>query len=74
MVPEANKGDAGRGDREQCCPFHSGFPLRELLLQASEQGRRGSDLYIHRLTRGGEGNGNPVQYSWRENPMGGGAW
>lgn len=49
MVPEANKGDAGRGDREQCCPFHSGFSLRELLLQASEQGRRGSYLYIHRL-------------------------
>ena len=22
----------------------------------------------------GEGNGNPLQYSWLENPIGGGAW
>jgi len=25
-------------------------------------------------TYGGEGNGNPLQYSCLENPMGGGAW
>ena len=31
-------------------------------------------LYIGVASRGGEGDGTPLQYSCLENPMGGGAW
>ena len=30
--------------------------------------------FIHLLLVAGEGNGTPLQYSYLENPMGGGAW
>ena len=31
-------------------------------------------IYFEQQHEGGEGNGNPLQYSCLENPMGGGAW
>ena len=35
----------------------------------------GKPLYsIHTALLSGEGNGTPLQYSWLENPMDGGAW
>ena len=39
-------------------------------------GHDGSDLAAAAAASGkvGEGNGNPLQYSCLENPMGGGAW
>ena len=45
----------------------------------SPWGREESDmtdqLHFHfSLSRTGEGNGNPLQYSWLENPRDGGAW
>ena len=33
-----------------------------------------SCLYNHLNIFDGEGNGTPLQYSYLENPMGGGAW
>ena len=33
-----------------------------------------SDFIHFSLSCIGEGNGNPLQYSWLENPMDGGAW
>ena len=31
-------------------------------------------MIFNLLGKGGEGNGTPLQYSWLENPMDGGAW
>ena len=44
------------------------FPPNHMLLEW--------DVYIkfHSRNKYGEGNGNPLQYSCLENPMGGGAW
>ena len=33
-----------------------------------------SNLLWYNMHNIGEGNGTPLQYSWLENPMGGGAW
>ena len=53
--------------------------LQSSLVGCGPWGREESDtterLHIHfSLSRTGEGNGNPLQCSWLENPRGGGAW
>ena len=44
----------------------------EVKAYASNAGDPGSILGLGRYP--GEGNGNPLQYSYLENPMDGGAW
>ena len=52
------------------------FPLILLLISPKESTCNAGDLgLIAGLERSpGEGNGNPLQYSWLENPMDRGAW
>ena len=50
-----------------------GFPSgSEVNASAHNAGHLGSIPGLGRSPR--EGNGNPLQYSWLENPMDGGAW
>ena len=45
--------------------------VQNALRTSSEQKARKSTVL---MSKGGEGNGTPLQYSYLENPMDGGAW
>ena len=49
-----------------------GSVVKKLAVNAGDIGDMGSIPGSGRSS--GEGNGNPLQYSWLENPMDGGVW
>ena len=61
----------GVGDRVE----HCSFPLvHDQLNPQPQYGGTGAQLQIQPDPFGGEGNGDPLQYSCLGNPMDGGAW